>query len=134
MKKAFILFSSGMLLLATISSCGGNNSDAGAKKETETAVVPEEPMEDPAIQEGLALIGQSDCLTCHKVNEKLIGPAYTAVSERYKDNPVGRDSLSHKIIKGGAGNWGQVAMTPHPNISEEEAKKMVTYIMSLKPE
>lgn len=133
MKKAFIILSSGILLISsvTVMSCGGNKTDSESKTDTVAAPVVE--TKDPAIAEGLELIGKSDCFTCHKVNEAATGPAYSLVAARYADNPAGRDSLVHKIIKGGSGNWGAVPMLAHPNLSEEDAKKMVTYVMSLKP-
>lgn len=137
MKKAFIILSSAMLLISTTTmvGCGGNKAESEANKETETTAAAETPAApDPAIGEGLELIGKSDCLTCHKLNEPAIGPAYSAVAARYANNQTGQDSLALKIIKGGTGNWGQIAMTPHPDLSEADAKKMVAYIMSVKPE
>ncbi len=134
MKKAFIILSSGILLFSSVTfiGCGGN--DANNEAANDTVAAPVVVQEDPAIQEGLELIGKSDCLTCHKLNEKLIGPSYSEVAARYADNPVGRDSLVHKIIVGGKGNWGEIPMTAHPNLSEEDVKKMVAYVMSVKPE
>ncbi len=134
MKKTFIMLASGILLFSSVSviSCGGNSTDTEAKKDTMAAPVVEQ--KDPAIQEGLELIGKSDCLTCHKINEAAVGPAYTLVAAKYAGNQVGQDSLVHKIIKGGSGNWGQVMMPQHPNLAEADVKKMVTYVMSLKPE
>lgn len=90
------------------------------------------PAEDPEVARGLELIAQSDCLTCHKVVDAGIGPAYEAVAAKYPDNNAVVDSISQKIIKGGSGNWGPVMMTPHPDISEADAKAMVKYILSLK--
>lgn len=134
MKKAFVTLSVGILIFSGVSliGCGDNKSDAEAKKDT-VAAAPV-AVEDPAIKEGLELIGKSDCLTCHKINEAAIGPAYAAVAAKYAGNPSAVDTLALKVIKGGAGNWGPVAMTPHPNISEADAKKMVTYVLSIKAE
>ena len=81
---------------------------------------------------GEKLIAQSDCLSCHKVNEKLVGPAYTAVAEKYEMNDKNAEYLAGKIIQGGAGVWGEVPMTPHPNLSEADAKEMANYILSLR--
>ncbi len=83
-------------------------------------------------EKGSELIGKSDCLTCHKVKEKLVGPAYTAVAEKYPLNDENINYLSDKIIKGGSGVWGQIAMTPHPAISKADASDMARYILSLK--
>ena len=133
MKKAFILVSSGILMISSvcITSCGGSSNETAGKKDTIAAPIAEK--KDPNIHEGLELIGKSDCLTCHKVNEAALGPAYSLVAAKYAGNQAGQDSLVNKIIKGGAGNWGAIAMPPHPNLKPEDVKKMVTYIMSLKP-
>lgn len=80
---------------------------------------------------GEKLISLSDCLACHKVDEKLVGPAYKEVAQKYKFNDKNVDYLAEKIIKGGAGVWGQVPMTPHPDIKKEDAREMAKYILSL---
>ena len=81
---------------------------------------------------GLNLIASSDCLTCHKIEEKLVGPAYRDVAKKYAGQPGAVDSLANKIIHGGAGNWGPTPMSPHPALAKDDAKVMVQYILSLK--
>jgi len=78
------------------------------------------------------LVGKSDCLTCHKVNDKLIGPSYKEVAAKYEPTEENISMLASKIIKGGKGVWGEVPMTPHPQVSEEDAKAMVKYVLLLK--
>lgn len=90
------------------------------------------PTGQPAGGAGAKLIAAADCASCHRENEKLLGPAYVAVAEKYPDTPANIAMLSQHIIKGGAGHWGDIAMTPHPNLSESDAKEMVKYILSLK--
>ncbi|TDH28902.1 PKD domain-containing protein [Segetibacter sp. 3557_3] len=80
---------------------------------------------------GRSLIQSLDCKGCHKEAEKSIGPAYTAVSQRYQKNNGATTHLVNKIIKGGAGVWGETAMPAHPNLSQGDARQMVSYIMSL---
>ncbi len=80
----------------------------------------------------MALIGKSDCLTCHKVREKLIGPAYQDVANKYESTDANITMLASKIIAGGKGVWGEVPMTPHPTVSEADAKQMVKYVLLLK--
>lgn len=131
MKKLFIILSfSG---LGILTSCGGgNDKNAETEARKDEAQAQEEPAENPDYEKGLALVGQSDCLTCHKVNEASTGPAYAAVAAKYPNNAEVIDSLANKVIKGGAGNWGVVPMTPHPNLPKEDAVAMVKYIMTLK--
>ncbi len=88
--------------------------------------------ETTAGSKGEKLIAQSDCLSCHKVNEKLVGPAYQEVANKYENNDKNIDYLVGKIKAGGSGVWGEVAMTPHPNLSDDDAKEMAKYILSLR--
>lgn len=81
---------------------------------------------------GKRLMDESTCKSCHQLNSKSIGPAYMQVAERYKKADAKVISmLATKIIKGGGGNWGEQAMSAHPNLSEEQASEMVKYILSL---
>lgn len=134
MKKLFIILSFSGLGLLT--SCGGGNdknAETEARKdEAQQEAKEEEAPENPDYEKGLALVGQSDCFTCHKVNEASTGPAYQAVADKYANTPEIIDQLSDKVIKGGSGNWGVVPMTPHPQLSKEDAVAMVKYILTLK--
>ena len=80
---------------------------------------------------GKTLIDGSDCLACHKEKEASIGPSYWAIAERYNGDEGAVSLLAGKIVNGGAGNWGEVAMAAHPSITETEAKQMAEYILSL---
>ncbi|HEX5555724.1 MAG TPA: ThuA domain-containing protein [Chitinophagaceae bacterium] len=80
---------------------------------------------------GKSLMESMDCKSCHKVNEKSIGPAFKQVALRYAGNGKAVDFLSHKIIKGGSGNWGETAMAAHPGLSVSDAGKIVHWILSL---
>lgn len=83
-------------------------------------------------QEGEALIAKSDCLSCHRLDVKLIGPAYKDVAVKYPPTDDNYNYLIAKIINGGSGVWGPVAMSPHPALKTTDAKKMVKYILSIK--
>lgn len=128
MKKTIVMF----LLLGVFVACNSGDKGAEGKGDAATDGTAAAAAEDPEVTKGLELIAASDCLTCHKIIDASTGPAYEAIAAKYPDNDAVIDSLSHKIIKGGAGNWGQVAMTPHPDISEADAKTMVRYVLSLK--
>ncbi|MBC7884612.1 MAG: glycosyl hydrolase, partial [Saprospiraceae bacterium] len=84
-----------------------------------------------ALPEGLKLIAKSDCRTCHNKTLQTIGPSYTAIAKRYKNTEENIALLSGKIKKGGFGIWGEQAMTPHPDLDEEELNQMVVYVLSL---
>ena len=81
---------------------------------------------------GAQLIASSDCGSCHRENEKLLGPAYHDVALKYPSTPANIAMLGKKVISGGKGNRGDIAMTPHPGLSETDAKEMVRYVLSLK--
>lgn len=107
---------------------GAAQGEAAQKTGTEPAVV--DLSSNPDYQAGLALEAKSDCATCHKLDEKLVGPAFREIAARYTEKDV--DMLAEKVIQGGSGNWGQVPMTPHPQLSKEDAKTIVKYILLLK--
>jgi cytochrome c len=82
--------------------------------------------------EGKRLVEQSDCKSCHALDKQMNGPAFQAIAERYRNNVAfAVQGIYRKIIYGGAGNWGQSYMTPHPQIREEEAIQMSLWILSL---
>ncbi len=126
-----------LFALMLMASCGDDKkTDTSASTSggdtSISAGPPPEPAADPEVNKGLDLAAKSDCFTCHKLNETSVGPSYAAVAAKYKGQPGIADSLAGKIIKGGAGVWGTVPMTPHPTLSKEDAKSMVAYIMSIK--
>ena len=80
---------------------------------------------------GRSIMESLDCKGCHKEAEKSIGPAYTAVAQRYQKNPDAVSHLVNKIIRGGAGVWGETAMPAHPNLPEGDARQIVSWVLSL---
>lgn len=82
--------------------------------------------------QGLSLINKSDCKACHSIDQRLVGPSFIEIARKYKSSPAIINKLAGKIISGGAGVWGQIPMTPHPQISKKDAGEMVGYILSLK--
>ncbi len=132
MKKYLVALSAFVVL----ASCGGNSSSE-KKEPSSVSEAPATPAANdisanPDYEKGLTLVAKSDCLTCHKTDTKNIGPAYKDVAAKYENNDENITMLAGKIIKGGAGVWGQVPMTPHPALSEEDAKQMVKYILLLR--
>ncbi|ODS87524.1 MAG: cytochrome C [Chryseobacterium sp. SCN 40-13] len=114
---------------------------ACSKKETDPNVETNVMMEEPVAQsteeistepgaEGLKMIQGMDCLTCHKIDARLVGPSYQEIADKYTEADM--DMLAQKIIDGSVGTWGQIPMTPHAGLSKENAKKMVEYILTLK--
>lgn len=83
------------------------------------------------VPEGKQIIDGTDCKACHAVTEKVNGPSYTEIAKKYTQND--KDYLIAKIIKGGAGVWGESPMSAHPQLEVEDVSKIVDYILSLKP-
>ena len=133
MKKIALLFSAAIVMV----SCGNDNT-SGTTTPTDTEATTTTPdTATPATasadaDKGLELIAASDCLTCHKVEEKLVGPAYREIANKYPNDPATIDSLATRVITGSSGRWGQLVMTPHATLSKEDAQTMVKYVMSLK--
>ncbi len=78
------------------------------------------------------LANKKNCMSCHTVDQKRIGPAYKDVAARYAGQKDAVDTLVQKVVKGGAGAWGQVPMPANPRVSDAEARQLVAWILSLK--
>lgn len=88
----------------------------------------------PAIADE-ALAKSKNCMACHAVDKKLVGPAYKDVAKKYAGDAKAVDALAARIVKGsevGKGNWGAVPMPPNPQVSEAEAKKLAAWVLSIK--
>jgi cytochrome c len=80
----------------------------------------------------LALATSKNCMACHAVDKKLVGPAYKDVAAKYKGDKTAVDKLTAKVLKGGSGVWGAVPMPANAQVNEAEAKKLVTWVLGLK--
>ncbi|MDX2304701.1 MAG: ThuA domain-containing protein [Microscillaceae bacterium] len=80
---------------------------------------------------GEKIMEESDCKSCHKLNQASVGPSYIQIAEKYKGDDKAMNYLSNKIIQGGGGVWGETAMAAHPGISQDDARQIVAYIFSL---
>lgn len=108
---------------------------APAKTAVVKEAAPAKPVADTDnadVKKGEALISKSDCFACHKVQDKVLGPSYKDVANKYEKTNANIDYLANKIKTGGSGVWGAVPMSPHPALSDDDAKAMVQYILSLK--
>ena len=113
MKKTVFM----IMLVAVLTSCGGGSSSTEEKPKVADIT------EDPVYKKGVEIVAGADCFTCHKIDEKNVGPAWRDVAVKY---------LAHKIINGGSGVWGQVPMAAHPTLSEEDAETLAKYVLMLK--
>lgn len=79
-----------------------------------------------------ALAASKNCLACHAVDKKLVGPAYKDVAAKYAGQKDAADKLVVKVMKGGSGVWGPVPMPANTQVSEAEAKRLVAWVLGLK--
>ena len=121
-----------MAAVILLAACGGSEEKKTEETATPAATASNDLSANPDYTKGLALVAGSDCLTCHKTSEKNIGPAYKDVAAKYENTEENVKMLATKVIKGGSGVWGAVPMTPHPQISQEDAEAMVKYVLLLK--
>lgn len=84
----------------------------------------------PATPDGLALITSSGCVACHGVSNKIVGPAFTAVRDKYKSRADAESYLTGKIKAGGSGVWGAVPMPPQPQVKDADLKAIVHWILT----
>ncbi|MDD5058753.1 MAG: c-type cytochrome [Sideroxydans sp.] len=75
---------------------------------------------------------KNKCNTCHKVDMKLVGPAWKDVAAKYKGVAGAEATLSAKVKKGGAGVWGTMPMPPNPTVSDADMKELIGFVMGLK--
>ena len=78
------------------------------------------------------LAQKKNCMACHAIDKKLVGPAYKDVAAKYAGQAGAAAALAQKVMKGGAGVWGPVPMPANAQDSEAEAKQLVAWVLSLK--
>ena len=79
-----------------------------------------------------ALAKAKNCMACHAVDKKLVGPAYKDISKKYAGNAAAVAQLATKIQKGGAGVWGAIPMPANPGVNDADAKKLAQWVLSQK--
>lgn len=78
------------------------------------------------------LAQKKNCMACHAIDKKLVGPSYKEVAAKYAGQKDAAAKLTQKVMKGGVGVWGQVPMPANPQVSEAEAKQLVQWVLSQK--
>lgn len=79
-----------------------------------------------------ALAKSKNCMACHAVDKKLVGPSYKDIAKKYAGDAKAVDMLANKIIRGGSGVWGAIPMPANPQVNAADAKKLATWIMGQK--
>jgi len=132
MKKVFVV----LCVSAVLAACGGSSKSGSADSTATTGGSADSAASASAATAssapGAKLIAANDCNTCHKIDTKVIGPAFQDVANKYPATDANIDTLANKVVKGGKGNWGDIPMAAHPTLALADAKEMVKYILSLK--
>lgn len=80
----------------------------------------------------IELAKANGCYSCHANNEKVVGPAYASVAEKYKDDKDAVASLTQSIQNGSKGKWGRIPMPPHPSMSAADIKTLAQWVLTIK--
>ena len=123
MKLKYLFFGVAMICLTSFSSPNYNIKYSSITKKVNSTY---------QISEGEKLIAKSDCVGCHKLDKKIVGPSYLDIAKKYPLNDKNVAYLTSKIIKGGSGVWGAIPMSAHSSLKKDDAKAMATYILSIK--
>ncbi len=118
-----ILFT--VLFMFVLASCGGKKTDQAEQDQ------PAQLSTGQLVAIGKLLVDEADCKTCHHPTNKIIGPSHKEVAEKYEFTDANIKLLAERIIQGGTGVWGEIPMTPHADLSQEDAEKMAMYVLSL---
>jgi cytochrome c len=73
----------------------------------------------------------SGCLSCHSLTEKIVGPAYASVAEKYKADADAASSLAQSIQYGSKGKWGRIPMPAHASLSTDDIKTLATWVLTV---
>ena len=130
MKKIFIMAA----VLVVLAACGGSDKkdEKTSTSEQKAEGATDELSDNPIYQKAITIIANSDCRTCHLVDEKSQGPAWREVANKYAGQDTAVRYLADKIIAGGGGVWGTVPMAPHPTMPREDAETLAQYVLLLK--
>ena len=83
----------------------------------------------PALAD-MALATSKNCMACHAVDKKLVGPSYKDIAAKYAGQADAVDKLAGKVVKGGSGAWGPVPMPANAQVNDADAKKLVAWILA----
>ena len=85
-----------------------------------------------ALADDAALARKKNCMACHTVDKKIVGPAYKDVARKYAGQADAEARLAEKIVKGGKGSWGDVPMPPNATVKPGEAAALARWILCLR--
>lgn len=87
----------------------------------------------PELAQGQAFMDGSDCMRCHGIDRKFVGPSFLQVADRYREQSDAQGYIAAKIREGSVGVWGNVIMPRHPQVTQEQAESMAMWILAIPP-
>ena len=130
-----LLVALGMLNLGVRMVLSAKPAQADAPQQpTSTAPVAEVAEVPPTSSlTGQALVQASDCLRCHGMDRRYVGPSFRQIADRYREQPDAANYLARKIREGSVGVWGRTVMPRHPQVNEAQSSDMARWLLSLPP-
>ena len=125
MKKVFF---TGVIAILAISCAKKENSAIQSSESADISA----PATTAQPFTGDALMSEAGCVACHNPENRTVGPSYKELATKYENTPENVALLAGKILNGSVGVWGEVPMPAHPQIGEENAKIIATYLLSQK--
>ena len=83
--------------------------------------------------DGDVLLKDSGCMSCHAKAEKVVGPSFLSVADKYRNDKDAVATLLQSIQNGSKGKWGRMPMPPHASISQDDLKSLARHILATKP-
>ena len=118
-------------VVASTAGGGHTSAIAQAAATSPAAESAQEAVDEAALARGLALATAKNCMACHQVDSRRVGPPFASVAKRYGPGEGLRDYLAKTIREGGRGRWGAVPMPAQPRVSDTEANDLAKWILSL---
>ncbi|WP_323745880.1 c-type cytochrome [Diaphorobacter caeni] len=85
----------------------------------------------PELAVGQSAVEASDCMRCHGVQRKAVGPSFADIASKYAQQADAKEYLARKIREGSVGTWGNIIMPRHPQISEEQSLQMAGWVLAV---
>lgn len=95
-----------------------------------TALIAAGVMVSAPAMASLDLAKKSNCMSCHQVDKKMVGPSYQDVAKKYAGNADAVKMLSEKVKKGGKGTWGQIPMPPNAAVKDADIETLVKWVLA----
>ena len=87
----------------------------------------------PDEAKAMELAKANGCLSCHAKADKIVGPSYVSVAEKYKGDNDAVATLMASVRNGSKGKWGRIPMPAHGSLDEQELKTIIQWVLTVKP-